>query len=197
MIASLRGLCAEIENETALIDVGGIGYEIFASASTLGELQKHLKKTVQIFIYTHVREDQLSLFGFFSKAEKTLFLSLLKVNGIGPKVALNILSGASYERIYEFIENGDAKALSSLPRVGKKTAEQIVLTLKGQLVRVDSEGRGQGSSKNSQLQQQLSFALVNLGFKSTHVESFITSLPADIDFEEGVRRGLAQLSQGV
>lgn len=197
MIASLRGLCSEIENETALIDVGGIGYEIFASASTLGELQNHLKKPVQIFIYTHVREDQLSLFGFFSKAEKTLFLSLLKVNGIGPKVALNILSGASYERIYEFIENGDAKALSSLPRVGKKTAEQIVLTLKGQLVRVDSEGRGQGSSKNSQLQQQLSFALVNLGFKSTHVESFITNLPADIDFEEGVRRGLAQLSQGV
>jgi Holliday junction DNA helicase RuvA len=196
MIASLRGVCVEIENETAMIDVGGVGYEVFASASTLGELQNHLKKTVQISIYTHVREDQLTLFGFFSKVEKSLFLSLLKVNGIGPKVALNILSGAGYERIYEFIENGDAKALSSLPRVGKKTAEQIVLTLKGQLVRVDSaDGSKAASGKNTLLQQQLTFALVNLGFKSSLVENFVTNLPADVNFEEGVRRGLAQLSQ--
>lgn len=192
MIASIKGICVEVEGETAIVDVSGVGYEIYASASTLGELQNQIKKNVQLSIYTHVREDQLTLFGFISKLEKSLFLSLLKVNGIGPKVALNILSGAGFERIYEFIENGDAKALSSLPRVGKKTAEQIILTLKGQLVKIDTTPL---QAKTSELQQKLVFALVNLGFKSVHVESFVTTLPVEIDFEEGLRRGLAQLSQ--
>ena len=113
------------------------------------------------------------------------------MNGIGPKVALSILSGASWSQIYDLIEKGDAKALSSLPKVGKKTAEQIILTLQGKLVRADDKTKAGDSAQ----WQQISFALVNLGFKPSIVDTFVSNLPKDINIEEGVRQGLMALSK--
>ncbi len=191
MIGYLKGQLVETTMDHLIIDVNGVGYEAAASLQTMDQLQSLKDQTVALLIYTHVREDQLQLFAFLHAEEKALFLSFLKVNGIGPRVALSILSGAPWSQIYEFIEKGDAKALSSLPKVGKKTAEQIILTLQGKLVRVDDKKKSSGPTQS----QQISFALVNLGFKSSIVDSFVSSLSKDVNIEEGVRQGLLTLSK--
>ena len=191
MIGYLKGKLIEVAVDHIVIDVNGVGYEAAASLQTMDHLQSLKDQIVSLLIYTHVREDQLQLFAFLHPEEKALFLSFLKVNGIGPKVALSILSGASWSQIYDLIEKGDAKALSSLPKVGKKTAEQIILTLQGKLVRVDDKKHASGNSQS----QQISFALVNLGFKSSVVDTFVSSLPKDTNIEEGVRQGLLALSK--
>lgn len=191
MIAYLKGQLIEIATDHVIVDVNGVGYEAAASLPTLDQLRASLGQTVVLRIYTHVREDQLQLFAFLYPEEKSLFLSFLKVNGIGPKVALTILSGATWSQIYDLIERGDAKGLSSLPKVGKKTAEQIILTLQGKLVRADDKTKTGESSQ----WQQISFALVNLGFKPAIVDNFVSNLPKDINIEEGVRQGLLALSK--
>lgn len=189
MIGYLRGKIIEVLSDSALIDVQGVGYEILASANTLGDLQTLLGKDIIVWIHTHVREDALQLFGFHSKEEKNLFLSLLKVNGVGPKMALSILSGGRPAQIQEMIEHGNAKGLSSLPKVGKKTAEQIILTLKGKLVSIEETIKGRSESHT-----QITSALLNLGYKSQLVDQFVSSLPSDMALEEGVRKGLQTLS---
>lgn len=189
MIGYLRGKIIEVLNDSALIDVQGVGYEVHASSNTLGDLQTLLGKDIIIWVHTHVREDALQLFGFHSKDEKNLFLSLLKVNGVGPKMALSILSGGRPAQIQEMIEAGNAKALSGLPKVGKKTAEQIILTLKGKLVSIEETIKGKSESHT-----QITSALLNLGYKSQLVDQFVSSLPTDISLEDGVRKGLQTLS---
>lgn len=192
MIGYLRGKIIEVQAESAVIDVQGVGYEILASAHTLSDLTALLGKDIIVWIHTHVREDALQLFGFHGKDEKNLFLSLLKVNGVGPKMALSILSGARVSEIEKMIDQGNAKGLSSLPKVGKKTAEQIILTLKGKLV----SAAEQVSARNP-VQTQITSALLNLGYKSQHVDQFVASLPAEISVEEGVRKALQTLSGGL
>lgn len=189
MIGYLRGKIIEVASDSALIDVQGVGYEILASANTLGDLQSLLGKEIIVWIHTHVREDALQLFGFHGKDEKNLFLSLLKVNGVGPKMALSILSGGRPAQIQEMIEAGNAKALSGLPKVGKKTAEQIILTLKGKLVSIEETIKARSESHT-----QITSALLNLGYKAQLVDQFVASLPQDIPLEDGVRKGLQTLS---
>lgn len=189
MIGYLRGKIIEVLSDSALLDVQGVGYEIHASGNTLGDLQSLLGKDIIVWVHTHVREDALQLFGFHSKDEKNLFLSLLKVNGVGPKMALSILSGGRPAQIQEMIEAGNAKALSGLPKVGKKTAEQIILTLKGKLVSIEETIKGK-----SEAHTQITSALLNLGYKSQLVDQFVSSLTADISLEDGVRKGLQTLS---
>lgn len=193
MIGYLKGILVEVTPDVALIDVNGVGYEVLASMNTLLDLQALLSKEVIVWIHTHVREDAFQLFGFHSKEEKNLFLSLLKVNGVGPKMALSILSGGRVAQIHEMIEAGNAKALSSLPKVGKKTAEQIILTLKGKLVLIEKEETGL-KKKALNPHPEITSALLNLGFKPVAVEQFVSSLPRDADLEDGIRRGLAALS---
>lgn len=192
MIGFLRGRLLSVETDVALVETGGVGYEVHASGLTLGDLLSRVGQDIVLWIHTHVREDALQLFGFASKAEKDLFLSLLKVNGVGPKMALGILSGARVNELVEIIEGGNAKALSGLPRVGKKTAEQIILSLQGKLVRVEAQ-----RSSLSDPQRQIQSALLNLGFKGPRVDEFIASLPSEVGLEEGVRRGLSALSSAV
>jgi Holliday junction DNA helicase RuvA len=190
MIGYLRGKIIEV-GDTALIDVQGVGYEINASGHTLSDMEGLLGKDIIVWVHTHVREDALQLFGFHDKAEKNLFLSLLKVNGVGPKMALSILSGGRPAQIQEMIENGNAKGLSSLPKVGKKTAEQIILTLKGKLVSVED---GVLAKSKSEAHTQITSALLNLGYKSQNVDQFVSTLPVDISLEDGVRKGFQTLS---
>jgi Holliday junction DNA helicase RuvA len=195
MIGQLRGKLIEQNSDHVLLDVAGVGYEVHVSLQTLSELdsmKSTADKDLRLFIYTHVREDALQLFGFLHRAEKELFLSLLKVNGIGTKSALTILSGAPVNRIIAMIDQGDAKALSALPKVGKKTAEQMILTLKGKLVLTETQ-----DSPQNQAHREISSALLNLGFKASQIDGFIEKLPADIDFELGVREGLRVLGSGL
>jgi len=193
VIASLKGVLANVDLEQIIVDVQGVGYEVLCSNTTLGDLQVLAGQPVQLWIHTHVREDAFQLFGFLSKAEKQLFMSLLKVNGVGPKSALSILSGGRVEQIQSYIEEGDAKALSSLPKVGKKTAEQIILTLQGKLVKIENAKDTKMKLKSS-VQKDIGSALVNLGFKPALVEQFVADLPTNTTLEEGVRKGLQSLA---
>ena len=189
MISYLSGQLIDNDEGVVTLFCRGVGYEVHCSSNTLNSIED--KKLVQLWIHSHVREDAFLLFGFATKLEKKLFLNLIKVNGIGPKLAIQILSGAALESIVEAIEAKDTKALTALPRVGKKTAEQMVLTLKGVLV---SESEPMESIVLNPHKQILS-ALANLGFRVPDIEQVVAGLPRDIDFEQGVRESLRQLSQ--
>lgn len=192
MIGYLRGKIIEVQSDTVLIDVQGVGYEVYASANTLSDFLVLLGKEIIVWIHTHVREDAFNLFGFLTKEEKNLFLSLLKVNGVGPKMALSILSGGRPVEIQKMIEDGNAKGLSGLPKVGKKTAEQIILTLKGKLVSIDEVVKARSAAHT-----EITSALLNLGYKAQFVDQFVVSLPSDISVEEGIRKGFQTLSGGL
>jgi Holliday junction DNA helicase RuvA len=188
MIAYIQGAVLQCSEETVILNVRGVGYELYVSAFTLDQVRT--LPSAQLWVHTHVREDALQLFGFASQAEKELFLSLIKVSGIGPKVAMKILSGAPLNIIVQMIEDSDVKGLSKLPKVGKKTAEQIVLQLKGKLVLADD----QRPKVTFAARVDIVSALVNLGFKLQDVERVVDQMEPTTDFEEGIRRGLSQLA---
>ncbi len=191
MIGFIEGLVFDVGDDSLILKTNGIGYEISVTQQTLADAHVLMGQNIAIWIYSHVREDAFQLFGFLTKPEKEFFTQLLKVNGIGPKSALTVMSGARVAQIQSWIEQGDAKALSALPKIGKKTAEQIVLTLKGKLVLIDDQIK---SPTKSETHRQISSALVNLGFKSQLVEEFILTVDQKATMEDGVRLGLKKLT---
>ncbi|MFH1628310.1 MAG: Holliday junction branch migration protein RuvA, partial [Pseudomonadota bacterium] len=152
-----------------IIDVGGVGYEVSVPLSTFYALPDS-RERVSLQIYTHVRDDSLTLFGFNTRLEKDLFLMLISVSGIGPKLSLNVLSGIGPQDLLEAIANGDALRLQAIPGVGKKTAERIALELKDRASKVLGEAGisripvPQGEDRVI-LDDSLS-ALVNLGYSA-------------------------------
>ena len=192
MIARIRGKVLCIEEESLVVDVQGLGYELFCSANTMDQFLPGDDVDLQVF--THVREEVLQLFGFIDRSEKSLFLSLCKVNGIGPKMAMQILSGARPEMIISWIDQGDVKALMKLPKLGKKKAEQLVLSLKGKLV---MEEDAQSVLKLSPEKQDLKSALMNLGYNEEQVEGAIKEIGDFSGLENGIRKGLGILSAGL
>lgn len=183
MIGYLNGTVQWIEGNQVILDVSGVGYESLCSSNTLMDLEEGAKTA--LWIYTHVREDALQLFGFSTQIEKRLFENLLKVNGIGPKMAVQILSGAPLDRLIDFIEQQDVKALTQLPKVGKKIAEQMILTLKGKLVIESASGKTPSD--------ELSSALSNLGFKPHDVQEVVKSIDRKLPFEDQIRKALSSL----
>jgi holliday junction DNA helicase RuvA len=167
MISHLCGILFEKSTQSIIIEVGGVGYEIFVPLSTFYALPEH-HEPVSLHIHTHVREDALVLFGFFTKLEKSLFLMLVSVSGIGPKLSVNILSGMGAEELLRAIASGDAHRLQAIPGIGKKTAERIALELKDRAAKFseDSETppvRTQGT-QIQQLDEDTLSALINLGY---------------------------------
>ncbi len=191
MISFLSGQVIDNEEGVLTILCRGVGYEVTCSTNTVDDIVE--RKVVQLWIYTHVREDQFHLFGFSSKIEKRLFLSLIKVNGIGPKLAIQVLSGASLDHIIDAIESKNVKALTALPRVGKKTAEQMILTLKGDLVL--EKQKDNPATQAPKPHQEILSALTHLGFRAAEVEEVVYALPKEVEFEEGVRESLRLLSR--
>jgi holliday junction DNA helicase RuvA len=191
MIAFLEGTVFDVSTESFIINVNGVGYDVSAATQTLADVQVLLGQKMKVWIYSHIREDAFQLFGFLAKPEKEFFLQLLKVNGVGPKSALTLMSGAPLMQIQDWIESSDAKALSSLPKVGKKTAEQIILTLQGKLVRVEPKAKG---PRLNETHRQISSALINLGFKNQNVDQFVGTLNQTISIEDGIREGLKKLT---
>lgn len=186
-------------------------YEFLCSTTSLGVLsQKPLGERVFIYTYEQIREDGYSLFGFTDWAERELFLNLIKVSGIGPKSAIQILSGASVHDIVRWIDTADVKALCRLPKLGKKTAEQLVLSLKGQLVMSEPQTRRDSSGAVSinrggnfglfwnDTQKKVASALQHLGFRSQDYEGLVNSLAEHpfTDVEEGIRFCLSELGRG-
>jgi holliday junction DNA helicase RuvA len=187
VISFLKGRVLDLETDSVTIDVQGVGYDVSCSLNTIAALTEQTE--TQLWIHTHVREDIILLCGFASRAEKQLFQSLLRVNGIGPKMALKILSGAPLEKIVQMIEDQDTKGLSALPKVGKKTAEQMILTLKGKLALDEGTAVRVFGPK-----QEVTSALVNLGFRLADVEQAISQMGDVSDVQEGIKKGLAALS---
>lgn len=191
MIAYLRGRIQEASIEAVVLDVEGVGYELFCPLGVVADLQTQRGKNAEFYISTQVREDAINLYGFATRKQKQMFVTLLKVNGVGPKMALNILSGTSETELIRLIESEDVKGLSKLPKLGKKTAEQIILTLKGKLVSAESEELLPAPSGTP---AEIMSALVNLGFRPADVDKVVSQLDKSSSFEDGVRAGLAKLT---
>lgn len=193
MIGFLRGKVVERSLEGLILEVNGVGYDVQCSLNTLDEVSS--QSEVKLWVQTYIREDALSLFGFASTLEKKMFLSLVKVNGVGPKMALKILSATSITYLLEMIEAGDVKALSGLPKVGKKTAEQLILSLKGKLI-LDEESPADMKKvpKSAKARGDLISALVNLGFRLQDVEKVVADMPKDLELQQGIREGLQALT---
>ncbi len=129
MYAYLKGTIESVAEGSVVLDVGGVGYQLYVSSNTLSCVSA-LGEKCKLFTYLHVKEDEMTLYGFYAEAEKHFFLKLIEVSGIGPKMALNILSGAPLQVLSASIISGDTSTLSSIKGIGKKTAQRIILELK-------------------------------------------------------------------
>jgi Holliday junction DNA helicase RuvA len=195
MIAQINGKLVLKTSGSVVIDVGGIGYEVFIPLSTYYKLPDP-NETVTLKTHTCIREDSIQLYGFLSHEEKELFKKLIGVAGIGPKLARNILSGMSPQALISSIAGGDLLSLKSLPGVGKKTAERLIVELKDS-VRVMAEFKT-GESVITGLQNDVVSALLNLGYKPTQAKEALSKVKADLPdgagFEELFRAALKVLS---
>lgn len=173
MIGYLKGTIQSFSLTSLIILVNGVGYEVLTPTLFLED--KRTDDEVEVYIYTHVREDQLALYGFKDKEELSFFKMLLSVSGIGPKVALAIVSSASVEKLAESISAGDPGMLSAVSGVGKKTAEKAVIELKGKLGFI-SEGSILASGETEEIYS----ALMGLGFRKEEISESIRNIPSDI-----------------
>ncbi len=197
MIGQLRGRLAGKRPNQVLVDVGGVGYLVqvpLSTYATLGELHTE----VTLLIHTHVREDALALYGFLSSREKHFFEMLLSASGVGPALALKILSGMNVEELVPAIRTGDLARLTRIPGVGRKTAERIVVELKDKLdaVVVEAAERPAPSSPAG-VEADVISALVNLGYDARTAESAVAEARAEAgaaNFEKLLRSALQTLS---
>jgi len=193
MIGSLRGKLTDKRPNLVLLETGGVGYQVQIPLSTFAALGA-LHGEVSLLIHTHVREDQLALYGFLTAREKQCFELLISASGVGPSLALKILSGMSIEDLVPAIRKGDLAQLVQIPGVGRKTAERIVVELRDKLAVVDVPGEGKPATR-SQLESDVASALVNLGYDARSVERAIEKArgAGAADFEKLLRDALQTL----
>jgi len=175
MIASLQGSLIFKSPNYLIIDVGGVGYEVFIPLSSYYYLPR-VGDFVRLNIHTYIREDAIQLYGFLSREEKEIFLSLIGITGIGPRLALNILSGISPPDLRRAISEGDLGTLNAIPGVGRKTAERLILELREKVLHVqDSEPQTPSPESRTNYEDALS-ALINLGYKRSQAEGALKQL---------------------
>ncbi len=198
MIAHLRGRLFEKHPNRLVVDVGGVGYDVFVPLSTfygVGETGSD----IALRIHTHVREDVLALFGFATILEQDLFERLIAISGIGPKLALAVLSGIEPLELVRAIERGDVARLTAIPGVGKKTSDRIVLELKDRLPRVQSSaGVAETAQAVPLLRDDLLSALVNLGYHRPLAERAIEAavkIAPGASFESTLKQALRELAK--
>ncbi len=169
MIAHLRGRLLSANPERVVLEVGGVGYELHVSLATFGEIERQgAAPELALFVHTHVREDQLALFGFATERERDLFTRLISVSGIGPRLAQVVLSGLPPDDLLQAIAGGDLARLTRIPGVGKKTAERIVVELRDKLQALARESAP--ATPTAESDHDLVAALVNLGYKAAQAE---------------------------
>src|SRR5450631_2457438 len=196
MIGQLRGRLAEKRPNQVLVDVGGVGYVVLVPLSTFAALGD-LHTEVTLLIHTHVREDALSLYGFVSSREKHLFELLLSASGVGPSLALKILSGMSVDELVPAIRGSDLGRLTKIPGVGRKTAERMVVELKDKLEAVVIEVERPAASSPAGVEADVVSALVNLGYDARIAETAVTDAKREAGtthFEKLLRASLQVLS---
>lgn len=205
MIAYLAGKILAKHTTTVIIDVGGVGYEVNIPLSTFYDLGE-AGAPIQLTIHTHVREDTLQLFGFKTLRERDIFLRLLSVSGVGPKLALTMLSGLSADELVGAIRSGDLVRLTRLPGVGKKTAERLVLELRDKIAELASAETDTGTTTAPPLanspqtvREDVLSALVNLGYQKVAAEKALKTALAEhgeASVQVLIRRSLQQLARG-
>lgn len=203
MISFLSGTILEKESNTVIVDVNGVGYEVTVPLTTYYELGEK-GSPVELRIFTYVREDTLQLYGFKTRREKALYLKLISVQGIGAKSGIAMLSGMNADEIMLAIRTDDLARLTSIPGVGKKTAERMVIELRDKLDDIGvselpqyADQKGAGESGNEVFDDALS-ALVNLGYQAKAAKNALRSAVDDgceIDVQKLLRRGLQILAK--
>ncbi len=193
MIAHLRGKLLSKNPNQAVVEAAGVGYEVNITIPTFSALPA-AGTEVALFVHTHVREDALSLFGFLKADEKQLFEKLLSVSGIGPKLAITILSGMPTDAMVAAIQGNNVAALTRIPGIGKKTAERMVLELRDKL---ESFGVVPSAAIASPVEEDVISALINLGYQRPVAEKVMARLgkTAGESFEVLFRRALAGLAR--
>lgn len=191
MIGRLTGVIAEKAPPQVLIDVGGVGYEVDVPMSTFYNLPNLGERTT---LLTHfiVREDAQVLYGFGSAAERQAFRQLIKVSGVGPRMALSLLSGLSVAELAQAISVQEAGRLTRIPGIGKKTAERLLLELKGKL---GAELGVAPVSVKSEAQADVLQALVALGYSDKEAAAALKALPEDVGVSEGIKLALKSLAK--
>ena len=197
MIGYLEGTLRQLDATRALIVAGGVGYEVHISLSTYYRLEG--RKDAALDIYTHVREDALSLYGFATGEEKMAFEKLISISGIGPTLAQKILSGIDAHDLADAIARADARKLSSIPGVGKKTAERICLELRDKLVVAAPASTTPVAPSRLSIDDDVQSALVNLGYRPKDaeigVEKARQELGAEAEFSGVLNRALRYLTK--
>lgn len=195
MIGFLKGTVLRSNPERVLLDVGGVGYEVQVPLSTYYEIERHgAGRPVALFIHTYLRDDGIALFGFWSEREKALFEKLITVSGVGPRLARAVLSGLSADDLVAALAAADVARLSSVPGVGKKTAERLALELRDKVRDLAAEL----PARPALADEDLISALVNLGYKRAHAERAARQARQDhpeAQFHDLLRASLRQLSR--
>jgi Holliday junction DNA helicase RuvA len=195
MIGRLTGRLASKAPDQILLDVAGVGYLVHIPLSTFYELPE-VEKPASLWIHTHVREDALSLFGFLTERERSLFLLLLAVAGIGPKVALTVLSGIPPSELVAALRKQDVRRLVAVPGVGKKTAERMVLELSEKVAAFAEEAPPETAAVAA---EDVISALVNLGYRRSDAEKSVESIAragAPEEFGDYLKQALKKLTGG-
>ncbi|MGH9942780.1 MAG: Holliday junction branch migration protein RuvA [Pyrinomonadaceae bacterium] len=209
MIAHLTGTLLAKQATSVILDVGGVGYEVTIPVSTFYDMDD-AGAQVSLRVYTHVREDALQLFGFRSARERELFTLLISVSGIGPKSAIAMLSGMSADEIISAIRSNNLARLTSIPGVGKKTAERMVIELRDKMAALSSPaleeqlaaraaGAPSAAATEDTLREDALSALVNLGYQRAAAEKAVTQAMqegGELSVELVLRRTLRNLSKG-
>jgi Holliday junction DNA helicase RuvA len=197
MIALLTGKIAHKSPEFIIMDVNGVGYRVQIPFSTYYDLPGEGQE-ISLNIYTHVKEDAISLYGFRSLVEKICFQMLISVSGIGPKLGKDILSNIQVADLARAVTQGDLSRLSAIPGIGRKTAERLVLELKDKVLKLDVSlptPEGSRSTVSSIMRDDVASALVNLGYKEAVVNKALAELdiPPDAPMEDVLKKALKLL----
>jgi Holliday junction DNA helicase RuvA len=193
MIAHLRGKLLAKHPNQAIVETGGVGYDVTISVPTFSDLPG-VGGDVALHIHTHVREDMLALYGFLRSAEKTLFEKLITVSGIGPKLAITILSGMAADEMVNAIRGNDIARLTRIPGIGKKTAERMVLELRDKLP-PEKAGEVATMPTLSAVEEDVLSALMNLGYQRASAEKALSAIAKNGQFDAMFRQALTVLSK--
>lgn len=200
MIATLRGKIDIVTDDWLVVNVGGVGYRVFATSSTIHNAQ--IEQSVSMFIHTHVRDDAILLYGFLDHMEQKLFEIIITVSGVGPRLALTTLSQLSVAQFVRAVVSGDRQTLMQVSGIGRKTADRLILELKDKLqnwaaaLPAEAEPAATVSAGASTAQQDVIDALVGLGYTAEQSESTVQPIFAqqpDIAVEDALRLALRGL----
>ncbi len=181
MIAHLKGRLLHKSPVSLVVDVQGVGYEVFIPLTAFYQLPE-CGATIALFIHTHLREESLKLFGFLNAEEKQMFELLIRISKVGPKIALAILSGMTAQDLTQAVFNNDISTLNTIPGVGRKTAERLALELKDKLSEMNLQPQtaaATGSAPGNGLRDDAVSALVNLGYKKAQAEQALQKVWRD------------------